>query len=140
MSYDEAQGYVVLSTLAQPLLAALIILLIPSQKKMAVRYTALFFSTIMLGLSVYIFTAYQLSGDSIQMELSWAWVENTAFLGPRGISLHLGVDGIAAVLVLLNGIVAFAATLVSWKLQFRPKDFFILFFILVVCVYGSLFS
>ena len=140
MSYDEAQGLVVLSTLAQPLLAALIILFIPSRKKMAIRYVSLLFATLMLGLSVYIFTAYQLSGESIQMQLDWVWVENTGFLGPHGIDLHLGVDGIASVLVLLNGIVAFAATLAAWKLDYRPKDFFILFWILVGGVYGTFFA
>ncbi len=30
---------------------------------------------------------------------------------------------------LLNGIVAFAGTLISWKLDYRTKDFFTLFFI-----------
>jgi NADH-quinone oxidoreductase subunit M len=140
MTYDEAQGYVVLSTLAMPLLAAAIILFIPSAQKMAVRYTSLIFATFMLGLSIYIFTAYQLGGDAIQMNLRWPWVENTAFLGENGISLRLGVDGISALLVLLNGVVAFAATLASWKLDFRPKDFFILFWVLVAGVYGTFFS
>jgi len=140
MSYDEAQGYVVLSCLAMPILAALAILLTPGAQKMAIRYIALFFATAMLGLSVYIFVAYQVGGDDIQMSLRWAWVENTAFLGENGISLHLGVDGISALLVLLNGIVAFAGTITSWKLDYRPKDFFILFFVLVTGVYGTFFS
>ncbi|MGE0570639.1 MAG: NuoM family protein [Dehalococcoidia bacterium] len=140
MDYDEAQGYVVLSTLAMPLLAAFIILLIPGSKKMAIRYVSLIAATAMLGLSVYIFTAYQIAGDAIQMELKWPWVENTGFLGEDGITLHLGVDGISALLVLLNGIVSFAATIVSWKIDFRPKDFFILFWVLVGGVYGTFFS
>jgi NADH-quinone oxidoreductase subunit M len=140
MDYDEAQGYVVLSTLALPLLATLVCLLIPGSMKMAIRYTSLIFATLMLGTSVYIFTAYQLSADSLQMELQWPWVENVAFLGENGISLHLAVDGISGLLVLLTGAVAFAGTLVSWKLDFRPKDFFILFWVLVTGVYGTFFA
>ena len=140
MSYDEAQGYVVLSTLAMPLMAALVILFTPASQKMIIRYTSLIFATAMLGLSVYLFVAFQVDGGQYQMQLRWTWVENTGFLGPDGISLHLGLDGISALMVLLTGIVAFAGTLTSWKLDFRPKDFFILFWVLVAGVYGTFFS
>jgi NADH-quinone oxidoreductase subunit M len=140
MTYDEAQGYVVLATLAMPLLAAIIILLTPGAQKMAIRYTSLIFATLMLGLSVYLFVAYQAGSDTIQMELRWPWVENTAFLTKDGITLHLGLDGVSALLTLLNGIVTFAAVLVSWKLDYRPKHFFILFWVLVGGVCGTFFS
>ena len=140
MTFDEGQGYVVLATLAAPLLAALIILFIPSEKKMAIRYVSAFFAAVMLGLSIYIFTAYQVDGSHIQMTLKWVWVENTAILGKDGITLHLAVDGISAPLALLTGIVAFAGTITSWKLNYRPKDFFILYFTLLAGVYGTFFS
>ena len=140
MTFDEGQGYAVLATLAAPLLAALIILFIPSAQKMAIRYVAAFFAAVMLGLSIYIFVAYQVNGDQIQMTLKWVWVENTAFLGKDGITLHLAVDGISAPMALLTGIVAFAGTITSWKLNYRPKDFFILYFTLLAGVYGTFFS
>jgi NADH-quinone oxidoreductase subunit M len=142
MTFDEAQGYVVLATLAAPLLAALIILFIPGQQKMAVRYVSLFFGALMLGLSMYIFVAYQFGGshEQIQMRLHWVWIENVAFLQKDGVSLSLGIDGISALMAVLTGVVAFAGTLASWKLDFRPKDFFILFWVLVAGVYGTFFS
>src|SRR3972149_6671148 len=107
MSYDEAQGYAVLATLAAPLLAMLILVFVPGNQKTAVRYISAFFPAVMLGLSVYIFAAYQFEGPSfdaghgIQMQLHWTWIENTGFLGEDGISLYLGVDGISSLLVLL---------------------------------------
>jgi NADH-quinone oxidoreductase subunit M len=140
MTFDEAQGYVVLATLAAPLLAALILIFVPGDRKMLVRYVSAFFAAVMLGTSIYIFTAYQVNGGDIQMKLHWVWVENVAFLHKDGISLYLGVDGISATMALLTGVVAFAATLASWKLEFRNKDFFILFWILVAGVYGTFFS
>ncbi len=140
MTFDEAQGYVVLATLGAPLAAALILIFVPGDRKMLVRYVSVFFAAIMLGSSIYIFTAFQLSGGDIQMQLRWTWVENVAFLRKDGISLYLGVDGISATMALLTGIVAFAATLTSWKLEYRNKDFFILFWILVAGVYGTFFS
>src|SRR5690348_5174452 len=111
MTFDEAQGYVVLGTLAAPLAAALILFFIPSNQKMLVRYVSAFFAAIMLGTSIYIFTAFQLSGGELQMRLHWVWVENVAFLKKDGISLYLGVDGISATMALLTGIVAFAGML-----------------------------
>lgn len=140
MTFDEAQGYVVLATLAAPLAAALVLFFIPSNQKMLVRYVSAVFAAIMLGTSIYIFTAYQLSGGDIQMRLHWVWVENVAFLRKDGISLYLGVDGISATMALLTGIVAFAGMLTSWKLEYRNKDFFILFWILLAGVYGTFFS
>jgi len=141
MTFDEGQGYVVLATVAVPLLAALILLFVPGSNKMAARYVSVFFGAIVLGLSIYIFVAYQTNHASdIQMQLKWTWVENTAFLGKNGIRLYLGVDGVSAPMALLTGVVAFAGSLISWKLDFRTKDFFILYWVLVGGVYGTFFS
>lgn len=141
MTFDEGQGYVVLATVVVPLLAALILLFVPGSNKMAARYVSVFFGAIVFGLSIYIFVAYQTNHASdIQMQLKWTWVENTAFLGKDGIRLYLGVDGVSAPMALLTGVVAFAGSLISWKLDFRTKDFFILYWVLVGGVYGTFFS
>jgi NADH-quinone oxidoreductase subunit M len=142
MTFDEAQGYVVLATLLTPLSAMTILLFVPGSQKMAARYISAVFAAIMFGLSVYIFVAYQFGGghENIQMQLRWPWVENTAFLRDDGITLHLGIDGMSALLTLLTGIVAFAGTLVSWKLDYRTKDFFILYYALLTGVFGTFFA
>ncbi len=140
MTYDEAQGYVVLATLLAPLVTMTVLLFVPGERKDIVRYLSAFAASLMLGLSLYIFVAYQVGGEDIQMRLQWAWVENVAFLGENGVSLKLGVDGISSLLVLLNGIVVFAGTITSWKLDYRTKEFFILFWALIGGVYGTFFS
>ena len=76
----------------------------------------------------------------IQFEVRWPWLENVGFLGKDGITFHLGVDGISAPMVLLNGIVAFTGVLISWKIDYRNKDFFVLFFALVAGVFGTFIS
>ncbi len=137
---DEAQGYVLLTALALPLLAAATLFFVPGSQRMAARYFSAVIGAILLGLSIYVFVAYQAEGAILQMELQWAWIENVGFLKENGISLHLGVDGISALLTLLTGVVAFAGTLVAWKLEYRSKDFFILFWILIAGVYGTFFA
>ena len=142
MTFDEGQGYVVLATLAAPLVATLLILLTPSSNKMLIRYIALLSSTVMLGLSLYIFVAYQFGDghEQFQMNLRWDWIENVGFLKKDGVTLYLAVDGISALMVLLTGVVAFAGTIARWKLDFRPKDFFILYNVLLTGVLGTFFS
>ena len=137
---DTAQGYVLVTALALPLLAAGALLFVPGSQKMVARYFSAVIGAILLGLSVYIFLAYQAGGDVLQMQLRWPWIENVGFLSEYGISLHLGVDGISALMALLTGVVAFAGTLIAWKLEYRAKDFFILFWILIAGVYGTFFS
>ena len=46
----------------------------------------------MLGLSIYIFVAYQVERqhEQFQMQLRWDWVENVGFLSENGITLYLG--------------------------------------------------
>jgi NADH-quinone oxidoreductase subunit M len=140
MTFDEGQGYVVLATIAVPLLAALILVFTPGSQKMAVRYISAVTGAILAALSIYIFAAYQVGGDQAQMNLRWTWVENTAFLGENGIALRLAVDGISALLALLTGVVAFAGALASWKIEYRNKDFYILYWILLAGVYGTFFA
>jgi NADH-quinone oxidoreductase subunit M len=130
-------GYILLATIAVPLLAALVLVLVPSRYPNAVRVIAVATGFVLFGLSLYAFFAYQLAtGEQYQFQLRWDWIENVGFLGERAITLHLGIDGIGAPMVLLTGIVAFAGTMISWKIDFRNKDYFILFMVLVSGVFG----
>jgi len=135
------EEYVLLPLIAVPLATAVILVGVPSRYPNLVRYIAAVAGAILFGLSLYVFFGYQLGGsEPFQFEGRWPWLENVGFLGDNGITLHLGVDGIAAPMVLLNGIVAFTGVLVSWKIDYRNKDFFVLFFALVAGVFGTFTS
>src|SRR2546428_12405179 len=71
------------------------------------------------------------------MEGSYDWLHNAGVMGSQGIQFHVGVDGIAAVMVLLNGVVTLAGTIISWKIEPENKDFFVRFFILTAGVFGT---
>jgi NADH-quinone oxidoreductase subunit M len=135
------EEYVLLPLIALPLATAVILVGVPSRYPNLVRCIAALAGAILFGLSLYVFFGYQLGGsEPFQFEGRWPWLENVGFLGDNGITLHLGVDGIAAPMVLLNGIVAFTGVLVSWKIDYRNKDFFVLFFALVAGVFGTFTS
>jgi NADH-quinone oxidoreductase subunit M len=133
--------WILFSLIAIPLGAAPIFMIVPSRYPQLTRYIALVGGVAMFVLSVVVFAAYQYEGGSgLRYALRLDWLENVGFLGEKGITLHLAVDGIAAPLVLLNGIVALAAVWVSWNIAYRNKDFFVLLFVLISGVYGVFLS
>ncbi len=132
---------VLLALLAVPLGSVIVFMLIPSRYPQLVRYVAVASGGVQFALSLAVFIAYEYEGGSgLRFALRWDWLENVGFLGEHGISLHLAVDGIAAPLVLLNGIVVFAASFVSWNIAHRNKDFFVLLYLLVSGVFGVFIS
>ncbi|MSP78408.1 MAG: NADH-quinone oxidoreductase subunit M [Dehalococcoidia bacterium] len=126
--------YILLILTALPFVGALALILFPTNRPKAVAPLVLVITSITLVLSVYVFVAYDRVAGGYQ------FIERYEWLPQIGASLHLGIDGIAAAMMLLNGVVAFTGTLVSWKLVTRPKDFFILFLLLVSGVYGTFAS
>jgi NADH-quinone oxidoreductase subunit M len=112
-------------------------MLVPSRERTAVIAITGLASLVMFALSVYLFSRYDYGGEQFQGVVAWPWLENVGFLGENGIQLKVGMDGLGAPMVLLTGIVILAGTWVSWKIQNRTKDFFILLYILVAGVYGT---
>jgi NADH-quinone oxidoreductase subunit M len=134
-------GEVLFALIAIPLLSAVAFMLIPSRYPQLVRYVALLSAGTQFVLSVIVFFAYEFDGGrGLRFDFRWDWLENVGFLGENGITLHLAVDGIAAPLVMLTGLVIFAAVFVSWNITYRNKDFFVLLFLLVSGVFGVFLS
>ncbi len=134
------QGYVLLALIVIPLATAAVLLAVPGERKDWVRYLSLASGLACFVLALYVFIAFKASDQQFDFQLRFAWIENVGILGKDGISLFLGVDGIAAVMILLNGVVAMAGVLISWKIENKNKDFFILYWVLVAGVFGTFSS
>jgi len=126
-----------------PMAAALIILTLPAQRKNEARAVALAAATFALILSFWMYFSYN------QAAAGYQFVEKYNWLPALGVSLHLGVDGISAPLVLLTGVVMFTGVLISWGdddkhvmagIQDRPREFFAFLFILASGVFGVFVS
>lgn len=130
-------GYWALASWVVPLATAGLLVLVPSREGKLIRGLAALSGFVQLVIAGWIFFAYQTGGEEFQFVKRIMWAENVAFLGENGITMHLGVDGIAAPMVLLTGIVIFAGSLVSWKVQHRTKDFYILLMTLTAGVFGT---
>jgi len=113
-----------------PIMAGMLILLIPEQRKTEVRMAALAAATFAMLLSIWVYFSYDVAAGGYQ------FVEKYTWLPSLGISYHVGVDGINTPLVLLTGVVMFTGVLISWGLDDRPREFFAFLFILATGVFG----
>ncbi|MBI2855735.1 MAG: NADH-quinone oxidoreductase subunit M [Chloroflexi bacterium] len=117
-----------------PFAGGLAVAFMPRESRREIRGLAAVLALAMLALSAYVFLAYDsdLAGYQLTREFQW--------LDALGITLAMGVDGISVPMVLLTGIVAFTGVLISWNIEHRTRDFFVLFLLLVSGVYGVFVS
>jgi len=117
-----------------PIVAGMLILLFPAERKNEVRVTALAAATFALLLSVWVYFSYDSSAGGYQFQETYSW------LPALGIGYHVGVDGMSTPLVLLTGVVMFTGVLISWGIDDRPREFFAFLFILATGVFGVFVS
>jgi NADH-quinone oxidoreductase subunit M len=113
-----------------PLVAGILILLYPADKKQAVKITALAATALSFLLSLWAFFGYDktLGGYQFIQKMDW--------LPSLGISYHVGVDGFSVPMVLLTGIVALTGVMISWRIDERPREFFAFLCFLATSVFG----
>jgi NADH-quinone oxidoreductase subunit M len=117
-----------------PMVAAVALLTYKPQQKNAVRVTALTAALLALALSIWVYFGYDKGAAGYQ------FVEKYDWMPLLGISLHFGVDGLSAPLVLLTGIVMVTGVMISWGIEDRPREFFAFLFILASGVFGVFVS
>jgi NADH-quinone oxidoreductase subunit M len=113
-----------------PMVAGMLILLIPGERKTEIRVAALAAGAFALAMSIFAFFAYDVAAGGYQ------FVEKYNWLPQLGISYYVGLDGMNAPLVLLTGVVMFTGVLISWGIDDRPREFFAFLFILATGVFG----
>ncbi len=131
--FDE---YVLTIILGLPVLGVVLIAAIPGYRRELIKWMAALISLTTLAFTVYVFLAYDRGDDAGRFQ----FLQQYGWLDSLGVTLQLGVDGIAVPMLVLTGVVMLAASLVSWNIENRTKDFFILFMLLVTGVLGVFVS
>ena len=113
-----------------PVLAALILFILPSELKNLQRWTALVLSIIPLILSLVLWFNFKAGEPGFQFQEIYTWYS------PINASYHVGVDGISLILVLLTTLLTPLAILTSFTITDRVKAYMILFFLLELGMLG----
>src|SRR3990170_2938553 len=116
-----------------PLVGVLILFLIPSDRKDALRWTALGVSLVTFGISIWVLTMFNASSPDLQLVAQYDWITVAGW----NIQYYLGVDGLSILLVLLTTFLTPISILSTWTaVEERVKDFMIFFLLLEVGMTG----
>jgi NADH-quinone oxidoreductase subunit M len=117
-----------------PLLGALLVLVQSDER--ATWNSAFIFSLIPLGISFYLFAAFDSSHPGFQFVEQYQWIPQF------GISYHLGMDGLSLVLAVLTTILITLSLLYSGggDIEERPREFCFFMLVLETGLLGALLS
>lgn len=111
-----------------PIVAALLIPLVPDKDGRTVRWYALIVGLIDFAILVAAFyTSYDFSNPGLQLVESYSWIPQL------DLKWSLGADGLSMPLILLTGFITTLATLAAWPVTLKPK----LFYFLLLAMYGG---
>ncbi len=114
-------------------IGAALVALVPSEKPLVARVTAL--TTALLSLIVTVTAIARGEATATLRD-----VVNIPWISAIGANYHLAADGISVTLLLLTGIAAIAGVLFSWNVTRRVNQFFALYLTLIGGVYGVFLS
>jgi NADH-quinone oxidoreductase subunit M len=117
-----------------PVLAALVIWIIPSDQVRTIRWTALIATLVPLVVSVYVWLMFDPNRAGFQFVERYEWYDaiNSSF--------KVGVDGLSLTMVLLTTILAPLAILASFNITERVKAYMMLFLFLEMGMLGVFLS
>src|SRR6266436_4727717 len=125
------------SIICLPLMAALLLVLIPRNYRPVIRAVALLATLATLALATLLFLKFDAAATGpggYKFARQVPWVESL------GISYHVGVDGINLGLIFMGAIVAFAAACVSWEIKSQEKEFYVLLLVMTGGILGAFAS
>ncbi|MCC9166893.1 complex I subunit 4 family protein [Pontibacter harenae] len=125
-----------------PLLAALVVLVMPIRLQKPIKAVALLGALAQLVLAIVVYLNFQGAavangqrGYQFVEKLNWIGL-SLGSLGRFQIEYFLGVDGISISMVLLTGIVGVIGIVSSWKITQNVKGYFLLYLLLLTSVMG----
>jgi NADH-quinone oxidoreductase subunit M len=113
-----------------PMLGAILIGIIGGGSIGAPRRIAAIITIATLGLSIWLFAAFNSAIAGFQFDAGFMW------LPPIRSYYKLGVDGISLPLLVLNTLLGFLAVVISWNQTHRPQLYFSILLILQTAVSG----
>jgi NADH-quinone oxidoreductase subunit M len=120
--------------LFSPIVGALFLLLVPSERKQTIRWLAFLISLVPLGFSLWMWFGYDAGMPGYQFVEQAVWYEAIES------SYHVGVDGISVPMVLLTTLLTPLALLISFSIQENVRAYMMLFLMLEMGMLGVFLS
>ncbi|MFA5079003.1 MAG: NADH-quinone oxidoreductase subunit M [Dehalococcoidia bacterium] len=116
-----------------PVIGLIVIALIPRPSQKTVKWIALVAAMASFILSIAVFIMFDRSASAIgQMQ----FVEKISWIPAINSFYYLGVDGLSLPLVILMTFLGVVSVLVSWKIQLKPKQYFVWILMLESSILG----
>lgn len=117
------------------MLPVVVMMFLKPEQKQAIRFVGVGFAFVSLVLSLLVYLSYDYTSP-----LKLQFLEELPWLPQVGINYILAVDGISLPMLLLNGLVIFTGALISWNIESRTREYWILLLLLASGVYGVFVS
>ena len=127
---------IVSALVALPLGTALVIASLPASFRFVIRCLALLGTLLTAVLGAMVFVHFDPTAGGYQFEHLVPWVA----AGSIRINYHVGVDGIAAPMLLVASLVGFCATAVSWDIERQTKSYYVLLLAMIGGALGAFAS
>ena len=116
-----------------PLAGALLLMLLPRQKALFIKVSALIWTLLEFALSLPLFFNFNEKTPGMQ------FVEHREWFPEWGISYLLGIDGISMLLVMLTTFLTVLCVLCSWRgIEEKIKEYYVIFLLLETAMIGAL--
>ncbi|MFQ5843772.1 MAG: NuoM family protein [Planctomycetota bacterium] len=122
-----------LVTLLAPALAAAYLFTVPPRRKDHVRRVAAGATLLSLLCAVLMWLGYDGTPQ-------YQFVTDVGWAPSLGVGFRLGADGVSMAMALLTAVVIFCGVFVSWSIEERVKEHYILLLVLVTGVFGVFLS
>ncbi|QCR23021.1 NuoM family protein [Pontibacter sp. SGAir0037] len=139
-------NFILSSLIFTPLLAALVILLLPARLQKPVKAVALLGALVQMVLAILLYLRFDglalangQEGYQFVEKVNWIGF-SLGNLGRFQIQYFVGVDGISISLVLLTGIIGVIGIISSWTITKNVKGYFLLYLLLMTSVMGCFLS
>jgi NADH-quinone oxidoreductase subunit M len=117
-----------------PIAGAAAIALLPRERESWSKWVAAGISLAVLALTLALFAAYD------RDEAGYQFVDSTVWFESDNVELTLnyavGLDGLSLTLVTLTGFLFAVATLISWRIELRPREYFAWLLVLETSLLG----
>lgn len=131
-----------------PIVGMVIVLLLPDEKRDAMRWTAAVITGLQVVLAGIIYVNFDQSLNGINdagsfqfiEQYDWISVDAVPWVGKIEITYFMGIDGLSVLMVVLTALISFVGVVSSWNIDKMVKGYFALYLLLVTGMMGVFVS